>query len=139
MNSWRYKLISFMSGRYGNDRLNYTLFFVYLLVWLINLFVFSSIVSLILDLAQLSLMLTVLFRMFSRNIYKRQKENQLFLKLFGKYLPDTQLLKNKYIDRHTHVYKKCKNCKSVLRLKKIKGEHTAICPKCSNRIKVKIR
>ncbi len=139
MGSWRYKLISFMSGRYGNDKLNYTLFFTYIIVWLVNLFVFSSIASLVLDLVQLALMLIIIFRMFSRNIYKRQKENRTFIRIFGRFLPDTNLLKNRYRDRHTHIYKKCKNCKSVLRLKKIKGEHTAVCPKCSSRIKVKIR
>lgn len=129
----------FMSGRYGYDKLNSALLALYLIIWIVNIFLFSNIASLVLDLVQLLLMLIVLFRMFSRNIYKRQRENQLFLKLFGKYLPDTKLLKCMYIDRHTHVYKKCKNCKSVLRLKKTKGDHTAICPKCSNRIKVKIR
>ena len=129
----------FMSGRYGTDKLNNTILALYLITWIVNVFVFSSIASLVLDIVQLFLICIIILRMFSRNIYKRQRENQLFLKLFGKYLPDMQLIKNMYFDRHTHVYKRCKKCKSVLRLKKIKGEHTAVCPKCSNRIKIKIK
>ena len=139
MNSWRYKLISFMSGRYGNDKLNSTLLFLYFAAWIANLLIGHSVTSLVLDIIQLSLLIIAVTRMFSRNIYRRRAENETFLRIFGRMLPDTNLLKNKIRDRHTHIYKKCPQCKSILRLKKISGEHTALCPKCHNRIKVKIK
>lgn len=138
-NSLKYKLMRFMSGRYGNDKLNNHLLGLYFIVWILNVIIWSDIVSLVLDLLQLFLMIVIVYRMFSRNIYKRQKENQSFIKTFGNILPDYNLLYSKFRDRHTHIYKKCPNCKSVLRLKKIEGEHTARCPKCSEQVKVKIR
>ena len=137
--NWRYKLISFMSGRYGNDKLNNTLLFLYFTVWIANLLIGHSITSLILDIIQLSFLIIVVARMLSRNIYRRRAENELFLRTFGRILPDMTLMKSKFRDRHTHIYKKCPQCKSILRLKKISGEHTALCPKCHNRIKVKIK
>ena len=137
--NWRYKLISFISGRYGNDKLNNTLLFLYFTVWIANLLIGHSITSLILDIIQLSFLIIVVARMLSRNIYRRRAENELFLRIFGRILPDMTLMKSKFRDRHTHIYKKCPQCKSILRLKKISGEHTALCPKCHNRIKVKIK
>ena len=139
MNSWRYRLISFMSGRYGNDKLNNTLLCLYFVVWIINVFIPHNIVSLVLDITQLLLMIVIIWRMFSKNIYKRRKENERFIRVFGKLLPDFTLMKNKMRDRHTHIYKKCPRCKSVLRLRRISGEHTAVCPKCSNRFNVKVK
>lgn len=138
-NSLRYKLIQFMSGRYGSDTLNNYLFVLYFIVWVLNAIIWSNVISLILDIIQLSLILLIFYRMLSKNIYKRQKENNDFLRIFGKYLPDWKLIANMHRDRNTHVYKKCPNCKAVLRLKKIKGEHTARCPKCSSQVKVKVR
>ena len=138
-NSFRYKLMRFMNGRYGTDKLNNHLLILYFISWFFNVIIWSNIISLVLDIISLMLVMVILYRMLSRNIYKRQRENQAFIKYFGKYLPDYNLLYNKFKDRHTHIYKKCPQCKSVLRLKKIKGEHTARCPKCQNQIKVKVR
>ena len=139
LNSLKYKLIRFMSGRYGTDKLNNCLFVLYFAIWIMNLIIWSNIFSLILDILQLTLLLIIFMRMLSRNIYKRKKENEVFLRTFGKYLPDKNLIQSMIRDRKTHIYKKCPQCKATLRLKRIKGEHTAICPKCSGKVKVKIR
>ena len=65
------KLQKFMYGRNGNDFFNRFLFFIYLVVFIIYLFVrhFSL---LIVEAIILSL---IMFRFFSKNLYKRQKEN----------------------------------------------------------------
>ncbi len=139
MGTLKYKLMQFMSGRYGADKLNHCLLCLYLALWILNVFIFSQIISLVLDIAELSIIVIVILRMFSRNIYKRRKENETFVRLFGKYLPDINLLRNRIKDRHTHIYKKCPECKAVLRLRKIKGEHTAKCPRCGSKVNVKIR
>lgn len=139
LNTLRYKLIRFMSGRYGTDTLNNYLIGLYFVVWILNLILRSNIASLVLDLIQLVLILIVCFRMFSKNIYNRQKENRNFIRVCGRFLPDRKLIQNIIRDRKTHIYKKCPKCNAVLRLKKIKGEHTAICPKCASKIKVIVR
>ena len=73
------KLQKFMYGRNGNDFFNRFLFFIYLVVFIIYLFVrhFSL---LIVEAVILSL---IMFRFFSKNLYKRQKENDVLVHLFS--------------------------------------------------------
>ena len=134
MSKFTNKLASFFYGRYGNDTLNKVLTAVYL-IWLItftivDIFVSNIIFSIIGWLVTVALFIWVMCRMMSRNIYARRRENEKFCGFF-------KLRKNKFRDRKTHVYRKCKSCKSVLRLPKAKGKHFVVCPKCKNRFEVK--
>lgn len=129
---FRDKLVKFMAGRYGVDQLSNFIFAVVMIIIVINIFVNSIILSVV----YMLLWGWSIFRMMSRNIYKRQKENAVFLKLWNPVKGYFKLMKNKWRDRKTHVYKKCPKCKSVLRLPKKKGTHTVKCPKCSERFEV---
>ncbi len=128
---WLYR---FMQGRYGNDNLNNFLYVVYFVVFLISLFVNSIIIALV----ETVLIVVVFYRMLSRNIYKRQGENQKYLEISKKPKEFFKLTKNKFRDRKTHVYKTCPACKSNLRLPKVKGKHTAVCPRCGRRFDITI-
>ena len=128
------KLAGFFWGRYGNDTLNKVLTGIYL-VWLIsfsivNIFIKALAFSLIGWCVTLILFIWILFRMMSRNIFAPRRENEKFCGFF-------KLRKNKFRDRKTHIYRKCKNCKAMLRLPKAKGKHFVVCPKCKNRFQVK--
>ena len=129
---FREKLVRFMMGRYGGDQLNNFLLAVVMIIIAVNIFVHSLVISVI----YMILWVWCIFRMMSRNIYKRQKENAVFLKIWNPIKGYFKLMKNKWRDRKTHVYKKCPKCKSVLRLPKKKGTHTVKCPKCSERFEV---
>ena len=134
MGKFRNKLYRFMYGRYGGDTLNKVLFWVYA-VWIIlfsivMLFVDSVWLSVFYWISSGALCFWIIFRMFSRNIAARRKENDAFCGFF-------KLRKNKFRDRKTHVYRKCPDCKAVLRLPKAKGKHYVICPRCKNRFKVR--
>ena len=131
------------NGRYGNDTLNTVLIFIYSLISITYTILRlalavampeKQIVLTILGLCYLvistSLIVWIFFRMFSRNLGKRRRENEKFCGFF-------KLLKNKFRDRKTHVYRKCPNCRAVLRLPKSKGKHTVVCPRCKNRFSVK--
>ena len=128
------KVIRFMYGRNGNDKLNQALFWVYFVILLVNIFL-KSIVLWILELLLVAL---YLFRFFSRAIYRRQKENRAFLKIWNKFTGFFKLQKNKFRDRKTHVYRKCEHCRAVLRLPKKPGKHTVRCPQCGKTFSVKI-
>ena len=135
MRKFKNKLADFFYGRYGNDTLNKTLTAIYL-VWLIaftiiDIFVQSIAFSIIGWIVTLTLFILIISGTMSRKIYARRKENEKFCNFF-------KLRKNKFRDRKTHVYHKCKSCKSVLRLPKVKGKHTVVCPKCKNRFDVKV-
>ncbi len=123
-----------MQGRYGTDQFYNFLLVVYLVLFILNLFLGSLIISLL----ETMLIVYMFFRIFSRNIYKRQQENMKYLRLSKKPKDFFSLTKNRFRDRKTHVYKTCPACKSTLRLPKVKGEHTAVCPRCARRFDVKI-
>lgn len=134
MGKFTNKLARFFYGRYGNDTLNKVLTGIYL-VWLItfsilNFFIRTLAFTLIGWGLTLILFIWILFRTMSRNIYARRRENDKFCGFF-------RLKRNKFRDRKTHVYRKCKKCKAVLRLPKAKGKHFVNCPKCHNCFQVK--
>ena len=126
-------LFRFMYGRYGTDTLEKVLIGFYI-IWILAHTVISIWVnSLIYNLAYMAittlLIVVIFYRMFSRKIEARRKENAKFCGFF-------KLRRNKFRDRKTHVYRKCPRCKAVLRLPKAKGKHNVICPKCQNRFEV---
>ena len=134
---FRERVYRFMYGRNGTDALCKALLVVYIALILINLFLprpYSTVMSAV----ELALGAYIIFRILSRNIYKRQRENQWYQKQAGRVKSFFTLQKNKRRDRKTHIYRKCKHCKQVLRLPRTKGKHTVNCPCCHKRFEVKI-
>lgn len=136
--SLKERFASFMMGRYGIDRLYYFLLGLSFILIVANIFVESSIASFIFVALEFALFVYALFRVFSKSIYKRQQENEKFIKFIDAPKKHINLQKCKMRDRKTHVYKKCPSCKNNLRLPKQKGKHTVVCPCCKNRFDVRI-
>ena len=132
--SIRERIADFMIGRYGIDRLYYFLLGICFVLIIINIFINSYIISLI----ESGLFVYAIFRVISRNVYKRQQENEKFNQIAEKIKKFIKFQKCKWRDKKTHVYKKCPACKNNLRLPREKGEHTVVCPCCKNRFNVKI-
>ena len=134
MGKLKNKLYRFMYGRYGYDTLSKVLLWVYaalLLIYMIlSLFVDNPIFSVLYYIAIFSIVCYTLYRVMSRNIAKRRAENERFCNFF-------KLRRNKFRDRKTHIYRKCPDCKAVLRLPKSKGKHSVVCPRCKKRFEVK--
>ena len=95
--------------------------------------------SLIITLMYISAFAYSIFRVLSKNVYKRRAENATYIKLRGAFFDFFKLLASKWRDRKTHIYKKCPACKKTLRLPKRKGEHTVKCPCCGNRFDIKLK
>ena len=126
----RYKTATFMYGRYGNDELT-----KFLMILALMLMVVSWLPNLgLVYFAALALMVWSLVRSFSRNLEKRRRERERYLKLRKPIADFFKLSKNKWRDRKTHVYFKCKKCKAVLRVPKGKGSIVVICTRCKDRI-----
>ena len=132
--TFKERIANFMIGRYGVDRLYYFLLAVCSILIVINVFVSSLVLSIL----ELALFAYSIFRVMSKNIYKRQQENEKFIKIADKPKKFINLQKCKKRDKDTHVYRKCPSCKNNLRLPKEKGEHTVVCPCCKHRFSVKI-
>ena len=132
--SFKERIAGFMAGRYGIDRMYHFLLAVCTILILINIFVNSLILSII----EIGLFVYTFYRVLSRNVYKRQQENEKFIKFIDKPKKFFNLQKCKVRDRKTHVYRRCPSCKSNLRLPREKGKHTVVCPCCKNRFDVHI-
>lgn len=133
--SFKEKVAVFMAGRNGPDALYNFILYVCIGLMIINLFFGSFILSAL----YLALFVYDIFRFMSRNIYKRRQENERFLAQRKKFGGPFVLMKAKFRDRKTHVYKKCPSCKNVLRLPKRAGAHTVVCPCCRNKFEVNIK
>ena len=119
-----------MYGRYGSDQLNMAILVAAVLVSLTNSVltvflrestVYSGIVAPILSVIVYGLLIYSFFRMFSRNIYKRQRENRRFTQLWMR-------LK----DRNNRYFC-CPNCKQTVRVPRGRGKICIRCPKCGEK------
>ncbi len=124
-------LYRFFQGRYGPDSLNNFLLWVYFVSVIINLFT-----SIRISYIGFLCLFVVIYRMLSKNIYKRRQENIKFFNAKQKLKQKFNLLRDKWKFRKTHIFRKCPNCKVVLKLPRKKGKHTCCCPKCKNNFKV---
>ena len=123
-------LRQFMYGRYGSDQLNMAILVLAVLVSLINSIltmalgnseVYGGIIAPVLSLCVCGLLAYSFFRMFSRNIYKRQRENKKFTQLWMR-------LK----DRHNRYFH-CPNCRQTVRVPRGRGKICIRCPKCGEK------
>ena len=123
-----------MYGRYGTDQLTNAVLWVYLALFAVNLFVNSPIISLI----AMAIIVWSFFRMLSRNVYARNKENLMFLSVKRKFKAFFKLNFDRVRDVRHKVYKKCPHCRAVVRLPRKGGKHSATCPACRSRFSLRI-
>ena len=114
---WR----QFMQGRYGGDKLNIALIWVAFGAYIISLFIPFDKVKLALLLVYYGLLIWAIFRMLSRNTYKRYQENR-------KYLQFIERLKDRQ-----HKYFDCPRCRQQVRVPRGKGKISITCPKCKEK------
>ena len=113
--------------RNGIDELGLFTIWIYIIISIINLFTNTFIG----DLSALLLVILILFRMLSKKITSRQKENNIFKKITNFIFKPFENLKRNIKDKE-HVYKKCPKCKTILKLPlpSKRGIQKAKCPKC---------
>lgn len=132
--NFRYRIMQFMSGRCGPDEIFFIVFAVSVVLSLINVFIRSIVLQLIVY----ALMGYCIFRLFSRNTVKRRRENNWFNDKIHFIKRRKEFIKQRRADK-CHVYKKCPSCKAVLRLPHRLGVHKTVCPKCGREFTVKVK
>ena len=139
-----------MYGRYGNDKLG-----GFLLIAVIVLIVVQAIlsvaipegtagavISLSMSLIIVLLYVWIIFRFMSRNIVKRRRENEIYLKTsrrlkrFFTFNTSTKT-KSRNRDDDFYIFRDCTVCGATLRLPRKRGKHSVKCPKCSHNFYVK--
>ena len=133
MNKWIAKIYRFMYGRYGVDDLYRFGLGVFIFLSLLNLFLNNRVITIL----ELIIIFLLVYRSFSKDIVKRRKENNKYLRCKQGIKAFFNLQGRKWQDRNTHLYKKCPKCKTVLRFPLKKGRHTCKCPNCKNKFTVR--
>ena len=116
----------FMIGRYGNDGLGLGL----LASGMLCSFVGSIFDWTVLILVSYALLGWMLFRMLSRNIPARRKENDAAAKFFRPAEKKLRLWLQMWQCRKTHRYFRCPGCRQQVRVPKNKGKIRIVCPRC---------
>lgn len=113
-------------GRNGPDQLSFALLVFSLLLSFVPFQYIFVIVLLITFIA--------VFRMFSRNITQRQKENLAFLSMVNKIKSWYYKIKARGQQRKYYKIFKCPVCSLKLRVPRGKGKVSIKCSKCGNKI-----
>ena len=111
-------LRSFMSGRYGSDRLNMVILCAGLVASILSSLFRNLNARMIFLVLSYALMIWAIFRALSRNTYKRYQENRRFLLIFDR-------LK----DRNNRYFNGPK-CRQTVRVPRGKGKISITCPRC---------
>ncbi|WP_294578803.1 hypothetical protein [uncultured Thomasclavelia sp.] len=122
------RFYTFMQGRYGVDQLNTFLMIICIACFVISLFIQNVVITF---LAYAS-WLVVIFRMFSKNIFARNRENEKYLNFFK---PVSRFFELKLMSRQDpmHKYFCCPKCKQRVRVPKGRGKIIITCPSCQNK------
>ncbi len=129
-----------MLGRNGMDSLNYALLWGY-----VGLYVLRAVIvgvtrwrfaGWLLDTAGFFLALYLLFRLFSRNLSRRQEENRRWLAVWGRIRRTFSGAAARHNDKE-HKYFTCKKCGAVCRVPRGKGKIVITCPRCGEQIQAK--
>lgn len=127
------KFRQFMIGRYGQDQLGRFITFLALVLLIVNLFVKKA------SLPTIALVLIIYsyYRVLSRDINARYKENQKFLDTVAPLRRKFFTSKKRYDNRKTHKYIKCPSCKFKMKVPRGKGKIRVTCKSCGNKFIVK--
>lgn len=128
----QYRLQQFMDNRYGMDELNR----FFLICSVFFLVIFCIFQKHTLSVLSYSLSITALiclnWRIFSKNVEKRQTENDDFL-FYRHRLERKRLMRvRRFKERKINRYFTCRKCGQNIRVPAGKGKICITCPKCHN-------
>jgi len=108
-------------GRYGTDKLNTAILGTGVVLCLLVMVIQLPLLKLVLTGLSYFLMFWAIFRMFSRNTYKRYQENRKYLRFLER------------IKDREHRYYDCPRCHQPVRVPRGKGKIAITCPKCKEK------
>jgi hypothetical protein len=117
-----------MYGRYGIDQFSRAIVITGLALSLIASLTKNS---LLIFIAYIPI-IYAFYRILSKNIQKRTRENFIYCDLIRKTKAKLNNYKLLLIGTRTHKYYKCKKCRQIIRIPRGKGKICISCPKCRN-------
>ena len=129
-------LAQFMYGRRGMDEFSRFLLIAVLALILIGS-CFRGFLRPVFSVLEMAGLAYCYIRIFSRDIYKRQKENAWYLTKRRAVISWARSLKDRWAQRKDYRFFRCPSCKTLLRVPKNKGKLLLTCRKCGNRFERK--
>lgn len=130
----------FMYGRNGMDQLNRALLIGYLILYfagtLLAGLLKSQLLAWLVEVLTTVLAVLLIFRMLSKNLYKRREENQKWVSWWWRVKGSQAGARARHADKE-HKYFTCKSCKAICRVPVGKGKIVITCPKCGAQIQAK--
>lgn len=125
----------FMYGRNGADQLGLALIWAAILLDIVGMLLKkSALLSGIISVITTVMVLFAVYRVFSRNLEKRRRENARFLeKIWWPIKRRFSSGRQQRMDKE-HKYFTCPSCKTVCRVPVGKGKIVITCPKCRREI-----
>jgi len=123
------KLQNFMIGRNGSDEYARFTGIVACVLAILSLFFKGFFRDFLMVLCLAALILTY-FRVFSKNLAARRKENNDYKNLTFKFREEIKLRRDMWTQRKDFKFFKCPSCHAVLRVPKNKGKIRIVCKKC---------
>jgi len=124
-----------MYGRYGIDKLSRALIVLSFILLMMERLLPKSLSGLIV-ISYVPIAIYI-FRVFSKDIYKRQQENNKYLKIENSVVIWFKQKLNRAKDSKTHKYFTCPDCKQKLRVPRGRGKISITCSKCKKVFKGK--
>ncbi len=145
MGRFREKMYRFMYGRYGADDLYRFLMVLFWVTWLAEIIavtvipegVAKSVAEAVFAVFLVSIVVWSTYRMISKNIYKRRRENERYLMARGVarrlFCGNTsRKTRSGNRDDYAYIFRDCTKCGCTLRLPRRRGKHSVKCPRCSH-------
>ncbi|MCI8295298.1 MAG: hypothetical protein HFG22_05345 [Lachnospiraceae bacterium] len=126
MREWKEKLQRFMIGRYGTDQLARFLSGCILVLLILNLFIRDRILYWL----ALALLSYCYFRMFSKNISARLRENAVYLRWRSQVTEKLKKWKAQAVQAWKYHIYRCPGCGQKIRIPRGRGKVSIHCPKC---------
>lgn len=127
------RLNDWMRGRNGADELGNTVVALSIIVLIINLFAHTRVLAV----GALAMAIYSCWRMSSKNVTARRKENREFLKAFA---PAIRWIKNPKAsinEQRSYKHLTCPTCGQQMRVPRGKGKMRVTCPNCHKKFEAR--
>ena len=126
----RFKMafLRFMQGRNGMDNLGHNALWAGVILMVLNMFIGSLVINILGN----ALYIYALFRMLSRNVYKRRAENSRYVYLMHNWKKEVKQFFLRVKGMKEYKYFRCPGCKNRLRLRRGCGPKHITCPVCKH-------
>ncbi len=133
MKDFRYRIYQFMQGRRGIDQYGRFLLVVAVVFLVLSMFTYEWLFYYV----GLLIFFYGYYRILSRNLYKREQENNWYLAMKFKLTKGKSFQQRQY-ERRYYAYFKCPGCGQKMRAPKGKGTIKVRCHNCSTEFQRKV-